>query len=221
MATTKLKSKGVRIDITVKRGNIDTKKLTNSIQSKGFRISPSIPNIPTMAMNSTLKCLLGKDKLEIQVEDIFRLKSDPSGLREVIQPYVNDKYSYQINLEASFTLSGKLNIIEVMDAIYNPRAKNRLKMFVEAIGFRVVIEEDKKPYVLSFEGSRETNNAFCSLAFSTNDNNDFNHVLTNIDKVVNNFIKNLKFFTKNEKNYQASRAKLLKEKSEIKVGNSK
>ncbi len=220
MATMKLKSKGVRIDISVKKGNINIKNLGNSLQTEGFRISPSIPNMPTMAISSSLKCLLGTDKLEIQVEDFFKLKSDLSQLRKVVHPYLEQNNPYQINFESSYVLSSKLDITEIMDAIYNPRAKSRLKMFIEPIGFRIVIEHEKKPFILSFEGSRETNEAFCSVVFSTNDKNDFYQALANTDKVIDEFLKKLRFFAKNEKNYRTSRAKLVKKISEEKSGES-
>jgi len=220
MVSVKLKSKGVRIDIAVKKGNINIKNLGTLLQTEGFRISPSIPNMPTMAISSSLKCLLGNDKLDIQGEDFFKLKSDLTQLRKVIRPYVEQSNSYQINLESSFILSSKLNITETLDAIYNPRAKTRLKMFIEPIGFRIIIENNKRPFILSFEGSKETNEVFCSLAFSTNSQNDFYNALTDVDQVIDEFIKKLGFFAKNEKNYRSSRAKLLKKKAEEKGGKS-
>lgn len=221
MVTTKMKSKGVRIDITVKKGNINIKNLSNSLQMEGFRISPSIPNMPTMAISSSLKCLLGSDKLEVQTEDFFKLKSDLSQLKKVIHPYVEQNNPYQINFESSFVLSSKIAITEIMEAIYNPRAKSRLKMFIEPIGFRIVIEYEKKPFILSFEGSRETNEAFSSIMFSTTDKNDFYRISTNVDQVIDEFLKKLRFFAKNEKNYRLSRAKLVKKKSEEKSGEPK
>ena len=221
MVTIKLKSKGVRIDITLKKGNINIKNLGNSLQTEGFRISPSIPNMPTMAISSSYKCLLGSDKLEVQAEDFFKLKSDLSQLQKVIHPYVEQNNPYQINFESSFALSSKMAITEIMEAIYNPRAKSRLKMFIEPIGFRIVIEHEKKPFILSFEGSRETNEAFCSIMFSTTDKNDFYRMSTNVDQVIDEFLKKLRFFAKNEKNYRLSRAKLVQKKSEEKSGEPK